>query len=303
MFKYKKSDVEKVTKGFENFGSAQTSLTNQAIDPINKVNMSYNSNENIINSSDIDNLHSVDEGEIVNHFGNNTILEYWIDTYKYNSSAEVVEFASDDIGGNYCVLNKTIFYPQGGGQPSDVGVIKLDENNYFNVTKCLKHEGIVRHYGDLVGQIKTGDKVKTEIDAEKRLENVNLHSAAHLIDYALYNLGINTNGGKGYSFPAGPYTEYNLVETDLTIDNEEFKTKLEAETDRLRLMNLPFVSTYIKDGEGNIIRTIEIDGGKSSCPCAGTHVKNTSEFYGKIVIRETKIKKGVLKVKYGVEKE
>ena len=247
---------------------------------------------------DVDNLHTIDPDEIVNHFGNNTILEYWVDSYKYKATAKIIDFGVDEIG-HYCFLNKTIFYPQGGGQPSDTGVIKLDDTNYFKVTKCLKHEGIVRHYGEIVGFIPTNQELILEIDKEKRLENIKLHSAAHLIDYALDNLGVKSVGGKGYSFPAGPYCEYNLTDTSLE-SNSDFQEQLEKEVNRLRLLNLAFVPTYKKEKNGDIIRTIEIDGGKSICPCAGTHVKNTREFTGKIIIRETKIKQGVLKVKYSV---
>ena len=246
----------------------------------------------------VDNLHAIDPGEIVNHFGNNTIPEYWNDSYKYKSTAKFIDFGVDDIG-HYCFLDKTIFYPQGGGQPGDTGIIKLDDTNYFKVAKCLKHEGIVRHYGEIVGFISTNQEVTLEIDKEKRLENINLHSAAHLIDYALNNLGVKSVGGKGYSFPAGPYCEYNLTDASLE-SNLEFQEQLEKEVNRLRLLNLEFTPTYKKEKNGDIIRTIEIDGGKSTCPCAGTHVKNTREFTGEIIIRETKIKKGVLKVKYSV---
>lgn len=279
------SKIEKLTKTFNKFGSNSSGVNDLV---------------NSVNTSSIDNLHSIDPDEVVNHFGNNTVLEYWIDSYRYNSTSNILGFGEDEIG-KYCTLDKTIFYPQGGGQPSDIGVIKLDENNYFNVTKCLKHDGIVRHYGELVGEIYENQTVNLVIDSEKRLENVNLHSAAHLIDYALDKLGVETSGGKGYSFPAGPYNEYILVNSDTTLDGD-FATKLEDVTNNLRLQNIPFSAIYTKDVEGNIIRNVEIDGGKSSCPCAGTHVKNTSEFYGKIVIREAKIKKGVLKIKYQVER-
>jgi Ser-tRNA(Ala) deacylase AlaX len=53
-----------------------------------------------------------------------TLLSYFEDTYKFEDHASVVASNKDEFG-YFLVLNQTIFYPQGGGQPSDQGLIEV----------------------------------------------------------------------------------------------------------------------------------------------------------------------------------
>ena len=76
-----------------------------------------------------------------------TILLYLEDTYLFQETANIVESGKNE-NGKYIILDKTIFYPQGGGQPTDTGTIQ-NENAQFDVSMVRMDEnGIVYHYGE-----------------------------------------------------------------------------------------------------------------------------------------------------------
>ncbi len=236
-----------------------------------------------------------------------TILEYWQDSYRYESTAKVTDIIVNEIG-TYIMLDKTIFYPQGGGQPSDTGKVFLNPNDYFVVTKCIKEEGIVKHFGyfenELNSDINCGNEVNLKVNSEARIQNIQLHSAAHLIDFAISELGLTWESDKGYSFPAGPYVQY-YGEVDVTT---ELITKIEDKVNELRLQELDFVPMYsqdtkVKQSGVEVSRKIVIQGQDNTyfktlqCGCGGTHINNTREL-NSIKIRKIQSKKGTIKVAY-----
>jgi lysyl-tRNA synthetase, class II len=297
----RKNLVEEVTDGFSKFVDSKGEFTASSSAPSQKPTIEDLS----------DNMNKIDPEEIVNYFGNNTICQYWLDTYKFESSAKVLELGQNE-NGKYMVLNKTIFYPQGGGQPSDTGSIQESKTKVqvAIVHKCVKVDGLIYHYyipaledESVMSQIlKVGDEVVTIVNREKRVRHAQLHSAAHLLDLAATELMPNLEATKGYSFPEGPYVEYNGV-----IDNTgEFAAALEKKVNQLLADSLPFIAVYTKGENGGIVRNMTIGGVetiRNTCPCGGTHVKNSSEIKGKIIIRGITSKKGAVRVKYDVVEE
>jgi lysyl-tRNA synthetase, class II len=228
------------------------------------------------------------------NFGNGTVLEYWKDSYLVKSKAKTLTIDTDEMG-TFVTLDKTIFYPQGGGQPTDIGEIKVNGKTVFKVTKCLKLDNIVKHYGELIGgDLKPGAETELLIDKENRIQNVNLHSTAHLLDYAVSELNLGWIAEKGYSFPEGPYVQYS-GETEV---NEKLIADIEAKVNELRLKNIDFVVNYTQDGD-QIFRSILINE-VSKCACGGTHINNTNELHP-IKIRKISCKKGVIKLSYCLE--
>jgi len=136
-----------------------------------------------------------------------TQLDYWEDTYKFEAKAKVISVTDDKKG---VILTSTIFYPQGGGQPSDVGVIKGSAGGVFNVTSLKAEKGVVSHLGNFQNEnvFAPGEEVTLQIDESTRVLHARLHSAGHLLDVAVQNLGLTWIPAKGYHFPAGPYVEY-----------------------------------------------------------------------------------------------
>ena len=235
-----------------------------------------------------------------------TKLNYLDDTYLFESKATFIEIRENEKG-EAVILDETIFYPQGGGQPADTGKIILD-NIIFSVTDVrLDENGIVWHFGKFQnGGFNKNDKVILKIDSDRRLINTKLHSAGHLLDCAVIKMGIkNITATKGFHFPNGPSVEYNG-----TIENSaEIIPELEKIVNELIVKNLQIEKQTLssdeakKQGvwapEGKSARIVNFEG-FPNCGCGGTHVKSSSEI-GQIIIRKIKSKKGITKISYSVE--
>lgn len=157
---------------------------------------------------------------------NPTELLYLEDFKLLNNKATVVEIRLED-GRVAVILDQTIFYPQGGGQPFDLGSIKGAKST-FTVTDVRLVDGIVKHFGTFDGSpFQTRETVNCIVDAQRRSLHNRIHSAGHIIDKALVELNITWQPGKSFHFANGPYVEYtgSLVGID--------KDKLKADIERI----------------------------------------------------------------------
>ncbi|MFX1468546.1 MAG: alanine--tRNA ligase-related protein [Promethearchaeota archaeon] len=102
------------------------------------------------------------------------------DSYLKSWNAKVVSVKDN----KYVVLDKTAFYPKGGGQPWDEGFI-IKDNQKFKVVYVGKFSGKISHEVDKPG-LKEGDEVKCELDWERRYTFMRYHTASHLISNILY---------------------------------------------------------------------------------------------------------------------
>ncbi|CAM9339750.1 unnamed protein product, partial [Phaeothamnion confervicola] len=154
---------------------------------------------------------------------------YIHDTYLVETSATVlsVDSSSGLPGESVVVLDRTIFHPQGGGQPSDTGLIFRAGGDsgdcVFEVVaaKLNHHDGVIHHHGRWLGggssgsssdaaTFAAGDIVELRVDEMRRSLHARLHSAGHALDAALQRLGYDRalKPAKGYHFPSGSYVEY-----------------------------------------------------------------------------------------------
>ncbi|MFB6256450.1 MAG: alanine--tRNA ligase, partial [Haloplanus sp.] len=84
-------------------------------------------------------------------------------------------------GGYDVVLDQTMFYPEGGGQPADTGSLSTDETT-VEVTDVQRRDGVILHRTD--GDPGKGEFVRGRIDAERRFSLMRHHTATHVIGYA-----------------------------------------------------------------------------------------------------------------------
>ena len=235
-----------------------------------------------------------------------TKLNYLDNTYLFESEAIFVEIKENEKG-RAVILNETIFYPQGGGQPADKGEIVSGDNIFVVSDVRLDETGTVWHFGEFKnGEFKQGDKVILKIDKDRRILNAKLHSAGHLLDCAVSKMGIeNLKPTKGFHFPDGPYVEY-----DGTIENPaEIIPVLQKNIDELIAQNLQIERKDLSTEEaqakgiwtpvGKSARVVNF-AGFSICGCGGTHV-NSASGIGKITIRKIKSSQGKTKIAYAVE--
>lgn len=234
-----------------------------------------------------------------------TKLNYLDDTYLFESKAIFVE-TKENENGKAIILDETIFYPQGGGQPADKGEIISRDNIFAVIDVKLDKTGTVWHFGEFKdGEIKQGDKVILKIDKDRRILNTKLHSAGHLLDCAVSKMEIkNLQPTKGFHFPDGPYVEYDgIIENPAEIIpvlqkniNELITQDLQVERKNLSPEEARAKSVWAPMGKS--ARVINFTG-FPICGCGGTHVNSASEI-GKITIRKIKSSQGKTKIAYSV---
>ena len=105
---------------------------------------------------------------------------YMDDSYLKSWNTKVVSVSDS----KYVILDKTAFYPKGGGQPWDEGFITKNGQK-FKVVYVGKFSGKISHEVDKPG-LKEGDEVSCEIDWERRYTYMRYHTASHLISNILY---------------------------------------------------------------------------------------------------------------------
>jgi misacylated tRNA(Ala) deacylase len=136
---------------------------------------------------------------------------YLTDSYLKNFEAVVSEVVENGV-----VLDKTAFYPLGGGQPSDRGTLYI-ENRAFPVIKVVKRGPKIIHI--IEGEPPTpGAAVKGEIDWDYRHEKMRLHTAIHVLCGLLYHNYANygaeepvlVSGGEIYADKPGARIDFTL---------------------------------------------------------------------------------------------
>lgn len=233
---------------------------------------------------------------------------YLIDSYARKCEACIVDIERAKGMRAYITLDRTIFHPLGGGQPSDEGVI-FNNSGVFEVKKVIRSSSTLRHWGSFTsGVLSVGDKVTCEINWKRRYKVMRLHTAGHILDYAMLQLyGKLVETLDVYHGPPESYLEYDVeVEPDLKelerLTNEIVSKALHvivriilAEELEKQVYNAPNLSRL---PEASKYRIVEIPG-VNAMPCTGTHVSNTEEV-GKVNILRVEKSRGYV-VFYDVE--
>jgi Ser-tRNA(Ala) deacylase AlaX len=236
-----------------------------------------------------------------------TTLMYLDGTYKFAATAEIEDTERDERGA-FIVMNQTIFYPQGGGQPADRGYIHVNGDS-IPVNFVSYANGIVRHNvpDAYLKKEYIGKKAKLEVDSRARIENARLHTAGHLISHVFETIDSSLIPIKGYHFPNGAYVEFintsglegaqlsdaanDKLARDIISDLPVAAALSDFETiSELR----PNLAPYVPKDKPSRIVTI---GTYLPLPCGGTHVATLAEL-GSVRVIKIKNQKGNMKVKY-----
>lgn len=116
-----------------------------------------------------------------------TIPAFWRDSYRTTGESKIVRIAPDEKKHYYIVLDETIMYPKGGGQPSDKGTM-TGLRFKLQVKKVMRSGTVIVHWGKLLeGTLgnEAGPEVSCAIDWEWRFLLMRRHSTAHLLDHCL----------------------------------------------------------------------------------------------------------------------
>jgi len=224
-----------------------------------------------------------------------TVLLHMSDNYLKEFDATVTS-----SGDGYVVLDKTAFYPEGGGQSSDRGELSNGESA-ITVKEVRKIEGEIRHL--IEGQpFVVGDTVHGTLDWARRYECMRFHTCQHVLSrYLQLNYGVETKGNN--IKPGESRADYTPLESF----DEEMKRKVEAGVNAIMSQNLAVEIRNMPRGDAIIFleekeyqtrylemvpKSVEefrilLIGDYDAASCAGTHVANTSEI-GSIQIGKSK---------------
>jgi len=226
-----------------------------------------------------------------------TLKLYWENPYFKKVKANIlsIDTYEKDPTKYVITLDKTIFYPEGGGQPSDQG--KIDDAKVLYV---YEQDNIIYHVVDKVPKKK--DDVFCTLDWNRRFDFMQQHLGQHILTYAFINLyKANTIGFHlGDEIVTIDIDKSTLNDKDMeTVEiyaNEIIYKNLEVKSlfpTKEELANMPLVKKPSVDED---IRIIEIDG-LDYTPCGGTHPKYTGSV-GIIKIRKWENYKGNIRIEF-----
>lgn len=186
----------------------------------------------------------------------------------------------------YVVLDRTLFYKEGGGQPADHGMLSW-ESGSADVIDVQKDHGDIRHIvdGDLP---EKGTAVKGEIDWERRHMHMRMHTAQHLVSWVvLQSYDAATAGNQIHADESRiDFNPVSFDESDIAfIENRVNEYIQEDLSVSKSMMPRDDVEARVEEGRTNLdlipdsvdpLRVVVI-GDEDLCPCGGTHVSSLGE--------------------------
>lgn len=198
----------------------------------------------------------------------------------YYDSAYIKEFEAQVLScqegkkGWEITLSATAFYPEGGGQPADTGIL-----GNVRVTDVHEKDGQVVHYTD--GPLPVGEMVRGVIDWDRRFQHMQEHSGEHLVSGLIHQRFGYDNVG----FHMG--TDEVTIDFNGTLEWADLMA-IEEKANGMIWENLEISAVYPEKDEldameyrskkelTGAVRIVSIPGG-DVCACCGTHVERTGE--------------------------
>lgn len=213
------------------------------------------------------------------------------DAYLKDFSATVLSCEKDNERYRV-ILDKTAFFPEAGGQPSDIGVL-----NDVAVFDVKIEDDIIVHYCEK--EIKAGSSVLGRIDFDRRFTFMQNHSGEHIVSgivyklYGYYNVGFHLNEEFVTLDFNGILDRKQIDEIEkkankVVWDNKTIKTYYPSK-DELSKLNYRQKKELAGD-----IRIVEIED-TDMCACCAPHVKNTGEI-GLIKLLSTEKMRGGIRI-------
>lgn len=213
----------------------------------------------------------------------------------YERSCEATVVAAGETG---VVLDRTVFYPRGGGQPGDTGTLRWNGGR-AHVTDSVKQGGDVLHVveGDLP---KVGARVTAELDWERRHLLMRTHTALHALSGVVFrDYGAKVTGGN--MEPGVARMDFELESMSAEF-GREVQEKLNAELSRDLPVHVGFLPRAEALADTDLIRTkvnlipehvdpirvVDIEGLDRQAD-GGTHVRSTAEV-GRVRVAKTESK-------------
>jgi alanyl-tRNA synthetase len=223
---------------------------------------------------------------------------------KYRKCNAEVEAVRDE----WIVLDRTVFYPEGGGQESDEGQIEF-EDEVFDVVDVQEQDGIVLHRVP-DHDLEDGDTVQAEIRWKRRKQLMQHHSTTHMVNGAaqevlgnhIYQAGAHKTVEKSRL----DITHYEKLSRERLDEIEGLVREIIQEDHQINAETLPKSEAEEEYGfriyqggapPGNEIRIIEIEDTDVEA-CGGTHLSRTGEAGEFYITGSKRIQDGVIRLQY-----
>lgn len=203
--------------------------------------------------------------------------------FREDSYLKTCDASVTGVDGSRVYLDRTVFYPTGGGQPGDTGVLRDVDGREYRVVDTVKTDQGIAHILDEAAEApETGARITVEIDWERRYRLMKMHTCMHVLSHVV-PLGVTggsiRDGSARLDFDAPDPLDKDDINRRLNevihagagvskrwITDEE----LDAKPDLVKTL-----SVQPPRGSGRI-RLIEIDG-LDLQPCGGTHLDDINE--------------------------
>ncbi len=201
----------------------------------------------------------------------------------YARSCEATVITADEKGIR---LDRTVFYPMGGGQPGDTGVLRTEDGRSVAIVNTVKDRDTGEHLHlaeDGADTLAPGDKVSAELDWERRYRHMRMHTCLHLL------CAVVPGGVTGGSIGA----EKGRLDFDLpdqTLDKDHITAELNRLVAEDHAVNASWITDSEMDSNPDLVRTMSVKppsgagrvrlmdvAGVDLQPCGGTHVKSSAE--------------------------
>jgi len=214
---------------------------------------------------------------------------YYLDQYAKEMDAKVISCEKAD-NVYHVILDRTVFYPEGGGQPGDTGYL-----DGIKVLDTAEKDGEIVHITEM--PLDEGKTVHGEIDWEKRFDLMQQHSGEHILSgfihekFGYNNVGFHMGADVLTIDFDGEISGEDLADiekgvNDFIWQNGEIKAEFfKAE----ELQNVFFRSKKELTG---LVRIISVPGG-DVCACCGTHVRYTGEIGLVKILSHRKFRNGI----------
>ena len=226
-----------------------------------------------------------------------TNLIYQLDSYIQAFEAKVIQV---DLENHGLILDQTVFFPGGGGQPTDIGFLMYDRTRYL-VSRARKIGSDVLHLLDGDGPLPpTGTVITGQIDWNRRYQLMRTHTAMHVLCGVIFrDYGAQVTGGDMDPLQGRMDFEFETMRRELV---EEIQSAINHEVTNARDVRVNILPRAEAFQIPDLIRTkinllpeciqevrvVEIVGLDLQAD-GGTHVKNTSEV-GNIRVTDYKSK-------------
>ncbi len=212
------------------------------------------------------------------------------------------------VNEQWIILDKTAFYPRGGGQEPDHGIV-IGQSGTFNVIDVEKMNNVVLHRVDKSG-LSVGEEVLCKIDIERRKQLTQHHTATHLVNAACRQVVGN------WVWQHSAYKDVDKARLDIThytnLTDEEIE-KIQSQVKRWIKDNLKVEKSFLLRNEaekkygfrlyqggvpiGREIRVVSIDNIDHEA-CGGTHCDYTGEIEEFMILDTERVQDGVIRINF-----